>query len=144
MLCLSYVSPQDTDLFVSNRQNQWKKMAKIDPQQHTNLDTLLKLLPVVIAALAIYWGFASLLPSADAYTDGDDKQFSQQKALSHLKIISEKPHFLGSQAHGNVRQYLVDEIKEMGLEVNIFEHMATHSRYYYNAGNSKNITCFSI
>jgi len=114
-------------------------MVKIDPQQHTNLDTFLKLLPVVIVALAIYWGFASLSPSADAYASGDDKEFSQQKALNHLKIISEKPHFLGSQAHGKVRQYLVDEIKKMGLEVNIFEHMATHSRYYYDAGNSKNI-----
>lgn len=106
-------------------------MAKIDPQQHIKLDSLLKLLPMVIVALAIYWGFASLSPSAVAYTDGGDKQFSQQNALNHLKIISEKPHFLGSQAHGNVRQYLVDEIKEMGIEVNIFEQMATHSRYYY-------------
>jgi hypothetical protein len=114
-------------------------MAKFDPQQHTKLDTLLTLLPMVIVALAIYWGFASLSPSSVAYANGGDKQFSQQNALNHLKIISEKPHFLGSQAHGNVRQYLVDEIKEMGIEVNIFEQMATHSRYYYNAGKSKNI-----
>ena len=114
-------------------------MTKIDQPQHTSLDTVLNMLPIMMVTLAIYWGFTSQLPPEDAYTAGDDKQFSQQNALSHLKKISEKPHFLGSQAHSNVRQYLVDEIKKMGLEVNIFEHMATHSRYYYSAGNSKNI-----
>ena len=115
------------------------KMTHINPLKHSILDSLFKLLPMLMTALAIYWGFTSQLPPADAYTESNEQQFSQQNALQHLKIISEKPHFLGNQAHGHVRQYLVDEIKKMGLEVDVYEHMATHSRRNYGAGNTKSI-----
>ena len=101
--------------------------------------TLFSLLSVFILAIAIWYSFDSQLPSAKKYTSGDPSFFSQQKALKHLNEISKAPHFLGSPAHGDVRQYLVSEIQALGLEVEIFEHIGAHYRRSFSAANTQNI-----
>lgn len=45
------------------------------------------------------------------------QEFSTNKAFEHVKAISEKPHYLGSAAHSHVRNYIVDQLQQMGLEV---------------------------
>lgn len=42
-------------------------------------------------------------------------EFSAQRALLHLESIAEQPHAVGSQAHAKVRDYLIDELKKLGL-----------------------------
>jgi hypothetical protein len=93
---------------------------------------------VLLIACSILWAFSSQLPSADKYQVNNEKEFSQEKALKHLKIISEKPHFIGSPDHSVVRKYLVDEIKKMGLEVETFQHLSTNYRRSV-AANTTNI-----
>lgn len=101
--------------------------------------SLFSLLSVFILAVVIWYSFDSQSPSANKYTSGDSNSFSQQNAFKHLSEISKEPHYLGSQAHSAVRQYLVDEIEALGLEVEIFEHVATHSRRSFVAANTQNI-----
>ena len=73
------------------------------------------LISLLLIVAAIWWAFSSQLPSAEKYQSNNDKEFSQKNALKHLKVISEKPHFVGSVGHGSVRRYLVTEIQKMGL-----------------------------
>jgi len=46
-------------------------------------------------------------------------QFSAERALIPLKEISKKPHYFGSEAHETVREYLVSQLKDLGLEVEV-------------------------
>jgi hypothetical protein len=57
--------------------------------------------------------------------------FSVERALTHVKAISKEPHFVGSPAHNEVRQYIVTELNKMGLETQIQEG--------YNAGVFDNL-----
>ena len=48
-------------------------------------------------------------------------EFSTQRALEQVKNISQKPHFVGSENHDVVANYLVKELQNMGLETSIQE-----------------------
>jgi heme oxygenase len=51
------------------------------------------------------------------------------RALIHLKKISEKPHYVGTSEHTNVRNYLVDELRKMGLKVEIQEQEVMNPKW---------------
>lgn len=46
-------------------------------------------------------------------------EFSTERALEHVKVIAEKPHYLGSKNHASVLQYLKTELEKLGLETQI-------------------------
>ncbi len=48
-------------------------------------------------------------------------EFSTQRALEQVKNISKEPHFVGSENHDVVANYLVKELQKMGLEASIQE-----------------------
>ncbi len=48
-------------------------------------------------------------------------EFSTPKALNHIKIISEKPHYISSSQHEVVVQYISSELQKMGLETTFQE-----------------------
>lgn len=48
-------------------------------------------------------------------------EFSVKRAVEHIDIISEKPHFVGSEAHNDVEVYLQKELRELGLTPQIQE-----------------------
>ena len=70
---------------------------------------------------AIYWSFLAMIPQSISNTDTPKNKFSTERALTHVKAISEKPHFVGSQAHNQVKEYIVNELKKLDLEVEIQE-----------------------
>lgn len=45
-------------------------------------------------------------------------KFSTKRALTHVKKISQKPHFVGSENHNQVANYLQYELTKLGLETN--------------------------
>ena len=45
--------------------------------------------------------------------------FSTERALKHVEKIAQKPHFIGSENHTEVKTYLVKELEKLGLEVQI-------------------------
>ncbi len=51
----------------------------------------------------------------------DTHKFSTQRALQHVKEISETSHYVGSTAHESVREYIVTELQKLGLDVQIQE-----------------------
>lgn len=76
-------------------------------------------LPLLI--LAVFWSFKALMPSDSNSSVEDSYGFSTTRALKHVKEISRKPHAVGFPAHKEVREYIVNELKNLGLEVSLQE-----------------------
>jgi Peptidase family M28 len=64
-------------------------------------------------------------------------EFSTNRALEHIEIISKKPHYVGSQNHTEVVNYLVQELEKLGLKPQIQE--GTTLTEWGNLVKSKNI-----
>ncbi len=68
-----------------------------------------------------YYSFFSLMPQKGASASVPDTEFSTERALIPLKEISKEPHFHGSEAHTEVRNYLVTQLEALGLATSIQE-----------------------
>ncbi len=74
-----------------------------------------KLASLLILIGAIYWSFDSLLPSVPDDQELRKNEFSVVNAMAHLKVISQKEHYLGSAAHAEVRDYIIKELEKLGF-----------------------------
>lgn len=68
-----------------------------------------------------FYSFYGLMPKYDENEIIPPTQFSVDRALMPLDEISKKPHYLGSEAHGEVRKFLISELRKLGLEPHIQE-----------------------
>ena len=96
-----------------------------------------KAVALLIIIGGIYWSFLALLPQNISNLDEVTQNFSTQRALVHLKEISKEPHFLGSDAHLEVRNYIETQLQKLGLETQIQE--AYSIRDWGNLAKPKNI-----
>jgi hypothetical protein len=71
------------------------------------------ILLVAIVALS-YLVPPAVIPASAPATD-----FSAERAMEHLKVIAREPHPTGSIANARVRDYLVEQLKQQGLEPQI-------------------------
>lgn len=58
--------------------------------------------------------------------------FSTERALEHLKEISKEAHYVGTQAHAEVRGYIVKELQKMGLDPQIQEGYTLNNWFGYS------------
>jgi hypothetical protein len=79
-----------------------------------------------------------MMPHRISKDEGPLSEFSTQRALNHVEAISKQPHYVGSKNHEEVADYLVVELKELGLEVHLQE--GTTLSDWGNLVKSKNIT----
>ena len=82
---------------------------------------LKKAIALLLIILAVFWSFYALIPHSISELDTPDSQFSTERALLHVKEISQKPHFVGTKNHEIVRNYIVTELESLGLETQIQE-----------------------
>ena len=78
-----------------------------------------------------------MMPQWVSTDDALLSEYSTKKALEKVKVISENPHFVGSNNHKIVGDYLVKELQKMGLETQIQE--GTTLSDWGNLTKSKNI-----
>ena len=78
-----------------------------------------------------------MMPQWVSKDEGSLSEFSTQRALGKVKIISENPHYIGSENHKTVGDYLVKELQSLGLETQIQE--GTTLSDWGNLTKSKNI-----
>ncbi len=94
------------------------------------------LLSILLIVGILFWVFYSMMPqtisSSEKLTD-----FSTKRAIKIVKTIAAKPHFIGSQNHNSVANYLYNELKNLGLETS-FEEGFTLTEWG-NLTKSKNI-----
>ena len=65
--------------------------------------------------------FFTIMPQWTSDDDVPLAEFSTKRALEQVKNISQKPHYVGSQNHDVVANYLVKELQNIGLETSIQE-----------------------
>ena len=63
-----------------------------------------------------YWTISDSMPSYREDAGKPEREFSTDRALEHVRRISEAPHAVGFPAHGKVREYLVGALEGLGLE----------------------------
>ncbi len=76
---------------------------------------------LLLIILASYWSYEGLMPRYTGDVSIPETYFSTNKALDHVKQISQKPHGVGFKAHEEVRDYIVSELEKLGLETSIQE-----------------------
>jgi len=77
----------------------------------------------------VYYSFYSLMPTEGAPADISTSEFSSERALIHLKEIAKAPHYHGSEEHERVRAYIVSQLQNLGLEVDIQEGFVLTPNY---------------
>ena len=78
------------------------------------------LFPVLVSALA----FGCLIPPRSIPASAPPHEFSAERAFEHLKVIAKEPRPTGSVANVCARDYLVDQLKSLGLEPQIQKAVA--------------------
>ena len=68
--------------------------------------------------------FFTMMPQWTSDDNVPLAEFSTKRALEKVKHISQKPHFVGSENHDVVANYLVKELQKMGLQTSIQEGFA--------------------
>lgn len=92
----------------------------------------------IIILVTIYWSISSLMPNKISSTTTPETTFSTERALVHLKEISNEAHYVGHINHGKVQDYIKSELEKLGLKVEIQNQVAINTKW--RAGvNSENI-----
>jgi hypothetical protein len=77
--------------------------------QHTVIASLL-----IIAVTC--WIFFSMMPRFVSADDAPLAEFSTKRAMEHVTEMAKAPHYVGSENHKVIADYLVAELKKLGLE----------------------------
>ncbi|WP_224485100.1 M28 family peptidase [Robertkochia aurantiaca] len=73
---------------------------------------------LLLLILAVIWRFQKLTPNPDdPSVQIPAESFSNTRAFDHVRAMSVAPHYVGSRAHDSVRNYIIGELKAMGLQV---------------------------
>jgi hypothetical protein len=80
---------------------------------------ILSILMLVFITGVIYVLFSTRMPQDYSKKDLPLSEFSSERALQHIEYISQKPHYVGSPYHAEVRKYLENELQKLGLETQI-------------------------
>ncbi len=89
---------------------------------------------IIILAVA-YLSFLSLKPFNTKTNTVTHDGFQVERAIGHLKKISEKPHYSGSVEHEKVRNYIAKELRNLGLQVRIQQTKITSKNTYIQVNN---------
>ncbi len=87
------------------------------------------LLSLLLIAGLIYYSFYSLMPQNGEPATISDTEFSSERALIPLKEISKAPHYIGTQEHERVREYIVEQLKKLGLETQVQEGFVMNPKW---------------
>ena len=97
--------------------------------------TSTKLFPLLIVIATVYWSFSDMIPKyAESKKELKIGNYSTENAFQHLKNISKKPHHVGRKAHKEVQNYLVNELKKIGLNPEIQTKTVFNEKW--NAGTT--------
>lgn len=86
----------------------------------------------------VYFSFYSLMPQSGAPASISKTEFSTERALIPLKEISKAPHYIGTKEHARVREYLLIQLKSLGLETQVQEGFVLNTKWK-SLDKSKNI-----
>ena len=77
----------------------------------------------------VYYSFFSLMPQKGSPSSVEETKFSTERALIPLKEITKAPHYIGTKEHARVRNYLIGQLEELGLETQIQEGFVINPKW---------------
>ena len=83
---------------------------------------------LLIIVAGIIWSFTGTRPQANLNLEVPLDQFSTARAFEHVKALAQEPHYVGSEAHSRARNYIVDELEELGLLVEMQEGFSLNNK----------------
>jgi len=93
----------------------------------------MKRVPAVLSLLIIlgliFYSFYSLMPRKGTPKSIAKTEFSTERALEQLQHIAKKPHYHGSKEHATVRNYLVSQLENLGLQTQTQEGFVFTTQY---------------
>ena len=76
----------------------------------------------MLVLIALLFGiFYFMMPQSYDTTEAPLSKFSTKRALAKVKEMTKKPHYIGSQNHEEVANYLVKELQNLGLQPTVQE-----------------------
>ncbi|MCP4540465.1 MAG: M20/M25/M40 family metallo-hydrolase [Chloroflexi bacterium] len=104
-------------------------------------DSVVGLLTLVNVALFVFLGLGQLQPSKPTLSDAPLVEFSSDRAMRHLEAIAKRPHPVGSPEQTEVRDYILEELTAMGLEIQVQESTGLNLLWGspFRAGTVRNI-----
>ncbi|MDO6812617.1 M20/M25/M40 family metallo-hydrolase [Tenacibaculum soleae] len=94
------------------------------------MKSLNNFLAVIIIILTVYWASSDITPTLPkANKEAKITDFSISNALFHLRNISKRAHHTGSAEHKVVQDYLVNELKELGLNPEIQQQTVINKKW---------------
>jgi hypothetical protein len=97
------------------------------------------LITVVLIAGILTFLFAFLMPYWSPDEDKKVTEFSTNRALEHITAMTKEPHYVGTKNHEVVAEYIIKELKKLGLETTVQEGFTLSD--WGNLVKSKNIMC---
>lgn len=82
----------------------------------------------LLLVVAVLFSLYAEKPFKFTQQDTDVTKFNVSRAFKHVQEIAQKPHYVGSEAHGQVQRYLMEELEKLGLQVQIQEGWALSNR----------------
>lgn len=69
------------------------------------------------------------MPNKISKADTPLTEFSTERAFTHLREITKRPHYVGSTEHKTVQQYIVGQLEELGLKTEIQQQVGINSKW---------------
>lgn len=83
---------------------------------------------LLILIAGVIWTLTGTRPTADLDKEVPVVEFSTARAFEHVKALAQEPHYVGSAAHSRARNYIVDELEELGLLVEMQEGFSLNKK----------------
>lgn len=86
--------------------------------QKSNATAVSSVLFIIVTIFLVFYSFT---PKFDSEEEVPITEFSTKRALEKVKIIAQEPHYVSSSNHETVVNYLLGELKKLGLQPEIQE-----------------------
>ncbi|EDP96573.1 M28 family metallopeptidase [Kordia algicida OT-1] len=94
-------------------------------------------LSFLLLAIVTYISFYGVMPQKTSENNVPKEAFSTVRAFAHVNEMGKEPHYLGSKAHTDVRNYIIAELKQLGLNPIVQEGFTLDD--YGNISKPKNV-----
>jgi hypothetical protein len=114
----------------------------VPPHSSFNPTLAQRLVLLLAIGAAVVLGMGQLTTPTAIPASAPATEFSAERAMQHLRIIAREPHPIGSPANAAIRQYLIGQLRILGLEPEV--QTATYAGRFpeavtFNAGTVNNV-----
>ncbi len=73
-------------------------------------------LTVAVLGVAVWAALQSRVPPAAVPASAPASEFSAERAITHLRVIAQRPHPTGTADNARVREYLLEQLRSLNLD----------------------------